>query len=77
MQGIQKPPVGALHRQDQHLQDARQHRILGYIPQMIQARESHINRQHRAQKELVDGHGAREPIHPDGFFDQLLEFKFL
>ncbi len=44
----------ALHRQRQHLQNARHHRILGHIPNMMQAREAHINRQHHAQQELVE-----------------------
>ena len=77
MQAIQKPPIRALHRQGQHLQNARQHRIPGHIPKMMQARESHINRQHHAQQVLVERHRSQPPLHRYDFFDQLLELEFL
>ena len=43
----------------------------------MQPRKAHVAGQHHPQNEAEHRHGARLPLHRQGFLDQLLEAEFL
>src|SRR5262250_2480265 len=77
MQRGQKSPEGALYRQLEDLQDAREHGIFGHEPNVVQAGEADVDRQDQAQNKLVHRHRTRNSFHSYGFFHQLLKLQLL
>jgi len=57
-QGGQETLEGTLRRQFPHLHDSDQHGILRHETKMIKSGETHVERQHHPQQELLDGHHA-------------------
>ena len=77
MQRVDESPEGGLHRQLGDFENARQNRVAGDEPQLVQPCKADVEAEHDTQHETVQVHGTGNPLRSHSLFHQGLESEFL